>query len=94
MGKTYRKGLTLDRIDNNAGYSLENCRWATRKTQCNNMRKNRIIEYKGKRNTLSQWSDELNIKLCVIRSRFYRGMSLDEVFQRKLFRPAKLIINN
>jgi hypothetical protein len=32
-------GRTLDRIDNDAGYSKGNCRWATKKRQAANRRK-------------------------------------------------------
>ena len=38
------QNLTLDRIDNNLGYSPKNCRWATYKEQSRNKRKDKLIE--------------------------------------------------
>lgn len=38
--KDYRKGLTLDRMNVNGGYSPDNCRWVTRKEQARNKRNN------------------------------------------------------
>lgn len=55
------KNTTLDRIDGEKDYSPNNCRWATYKVQENNRNNNTIIEFNGKKQTLSQWTDEFGL---------------------------------
>lgn len=52
-------GSSLDRIDNNLGYSKENCRWATSTQQNRNRRSNRIITFGGKAQCIAAWAEEL-----------------------------------
>lgn len=71
MKSTWKKGFTLERIDNNSGYSKENCRWATRKEQANNRRNSRFITYKGETKTLATWIRVLRLKSSTVRQRYY-----------------------
>lgn len=60
---------TLERIENNLGYQPGNVRWATRKEQANNLRKNVLILFNGKTQTLAQWADETGIHYATLRHR-------------------------
>lgn len=72
MSPKYIPGLTIERRDNNNGYSPENCYWATMDEQANNRSNNRIILFDGKQYTLSQASKVFNISRRVIESRLDR----------------------
>ena len=50
----YKEGLTIDRINNNLGYSPNNCRWVDKKEQSNNRRYCRIITFNSKTQNLKQ----------------------------------------
>lgn len=65
----YNDGLTLERIDNNKGYSPDNCRWATPKEQANNRSTNINIQYNGEIKTLKQWAEFFGIKYSTL---YYR----------------------
>lgn len=68
----YRKGLSLDRIDNNKGYSPNNCRWVTMKEQSNNRRSNHLLTFNGRTQTMQQWAEETGINYWTIRDRLAR----------------------
>jgi hypothetical protein len=60
MGESYFDGAQIDRKDNNAGYSPENCQWATPKENSRNRRNSRFISRGGQTHTLEGWREELS----------------------------------
>lgn len=64
----YADNLTIDRIDNNKGYSPDNCRWATKKEQQNNRSNNRFLTYNGETHNISEWAKKFGVEYF----KFYR----------------------
>jgi hypothetical protein len=62
-------GMTLDRIDSNGHYTPANCRWASRRTQGNNTRRNHTLTYEGVTLTLAEWSRKTGIPYSRLRAR-------------------------
>ena len=73
-------GKSLDRKKNHLGYSPDNCRWATGSEQANNTRRNVMIEWNGKRQSLTQWSRELGINYETLKRRRKNGWSVEKMF--------------
>ena len=75
MGSRPTAKHSLDRIDNNADYSPENCRWATKAEQYNNRRSNRFITIDDDTLTIVQWEKKMGYKENVIWQRLKMGWS-------------------
>jgi hypothetical protein len=74
--------LTIDRIDNNKGYSPENCRWVSKKVQSNNRNFCRKITYKGRTQNLKQWCEELKLNYKTIHKRIaIDGWTVEKAFE-------------
>ncbi len=63
-------GTSLNRIDNDKGYSPENCEWADEITQQNNRSNNIIITHDGRSLTITQWSKITGLSFRAIESRY------------------------
>ena len=72
MGKKPFNKYSIDRINNDGNYELQNCRWATRKEQMRNRRNNKIITYQGKTLCLVEWAERLNIDYSILKGKLRR----------------------
>lgn len=61
MQNGYSEELSLDRIDNNLGYSPENCRWTDAHTQANNRETSITFKFEGVEKSLMEWANDLEL---------------------------------
>lgn len=73
----YKKGLSLDRRDNEKGYFPENCQWADRYSQQNNTRRNHYVTWNGITHSIAEWSRILGVNHETLRYRINHGNMVD-----------------
>lgn len=73
MGETYQPGLELERVDNDAGYMPENCKWATRTAQGRNRRTNVFVETRDGKMLLVEAAEKSGIGKTTLHYRMRHG---------------------
>ena len=72
------KGMSLDRRDNEANYSKDNCQWATPTEQSMNRRGNNYLTVNGITQPMTAWARELNINPSTVSHRLARGWTTEQ----------------
>jgi hypothetical protein len=74
MGDGYSDALQLDRIDNNKGYSKENCRWVTCRENTNNRSITRFALFEDALIPVSIIAEKLGVSIAtVVRHAKHKG---------------------
>jgi hypothetical protein len=78
MGPSPSKKHSIERIDNNKGYSKDNCRWATNTEQSRNRRSNKYFEYNGTLFMLSDLCKLTGVNINTFLHRIRRGWTVEK----------------
>lgn len=85
MGPKPNPKFDIDRIDNNLGYSPENCRWVDRKTNMKNTRNTHFVTFNGRTLSIMDWAEELNINPNTLYSRInIMKWDIEKVLSKKV----------
>lgn len=85
MSHGYAEHLTIERLDNNKGYSPENCRWATWKEQFNHRTCSHLLTFNGRTQSIALWAEECNLPKGTVYRRLYDGWAIE----RALTEPVR-----
>lgn len=90
----YEENLSIDRINNDKGYSPCNCRWVTQKQQTRNTRRNRRFKINGESKVLKDWCEIYGVDQTTVRMRLERGYPIKQALSKKPFDELRKKIKN
>lgn len=74
----YREGLVIDRIDNNKGYSPDNCRWVSEADSLKNKHNTHVmITHNGITMSRTAWANKIGISRDALTQRINDGWSIE-----------------
>jgi hypothetical protein len=73
MFPSFKKGLTIERKDNNGNYEPNNCIWIPAGQQAKNKSNNINITYQGKTMCLAEWARYLHVSYGTLQDRLRHG---------------------
>ena len=95
LANGYNDTLSIDRIDNNKGYSPDNCRWIPLGDQHKNQSNNILITHNGETHILKEWCDILNIPYQTVKDRRkYAKSTGRELTFEQMFSPPRISAYN
>lgn len=74
-------GTSLERIDNDGGYSPSNCKWATKVEQCNNRYNTTFVEYDGRKVAMTILAREHGLNPRLVRERLRLGWTITQALK-------------
>jgi len=77
----YKKGLMIDRINNDGNYCPENCRFVDSFIQANNKRNNIVFVINGIKDTLPNFARKFHLNPKMLYSRYYKNNDVEYVFK-------------
>lgn len=83
-----KDGESIDRIDSNGDYTPKNCRWADRRVQNSNQKKNVYVEYEKEKMTVTELARRIGVRQQSLHWRLKR-MNVEEAISDLKSNPPK-----